>query len=105
MWPVVKELCDHACNEVVLVRCLASGRLLAYCDMCGAAWHTPADLDEQKYVILFEVCQLGIGIPTPEDVAASAWAGNVVGSVPESEYFNAPRINASLAAERMKRPS
>ena len=45
MWPVVKELCDHACNEVVLVRCLASGRLLAYCDMCGAAWLTPADLD------------------------------------------------------------
>ena len=29
MWPVVKDLCDNACWLVILVRCKATGRILA----------------------------------------------------------------------------
>ena len=104
MWPVVKEFCDHGCCAVVLVRCLTSGRILAYCHDCGAAWLTPRDLAQRAYGIGSRLCPASIEIPDREEVAASHWGSDVLRLMPESEYSTASEINARLARERVSRP-
>jgi hypothetical protein len=102
MWPVVKQYCDNACWRVVLVRCRATGQLLAYCRGCGAAWLSPADLRTNDFAIGSEACPGGVEVPSAEEVARSLWAGCMCGSVAEGEYSTAPEINEDLAREREK---
>jgi hypothetical protein len=100
MWHVVKDLCDNGCWLVVLVRCTATGRTLAYCRDCGAAWLSPADLRANDFTTGSELCSRGIEVPGPEEVARSPWADSVLELVPVSEYSTASEINAALAREQ-----
>ncbi len=104
MWPVVNECCDNGCWLVVLVRCLATGRIIAYCRDCGAAWLSRADLDRGSFVIGSRTCSQGVAIPTREEVAASAWADAVREYVQESEFSAASEINDQLTQQREGRP-
>jgi hypothetical protein len=100
MWPVVKELCDNACWHVVLVRCRATGRILAYCRDCGAAWPSPAELRRDDFAIGSEHCPQGVDVPSREEVIMSLWAESVREFIPEAEYSTAAEIHESLARER-----
>lgn len=103
MWPVVKDLCDHGYWEVVLVRCEKTGRILAYCRDCMAAWLAPADLDRGFYVIASRECPDGIAVPSQEQVTDSPWAGAVIQFVPGVEFFTtATEINEDLDRERLR---
>ncbi len=51
-WPVVKEFCNHGCNEVLLVESVVEARVFAYCPMCEAAWASPNDLECGQYARL-----------------------------------------------------
>src|SRR4051794_3162884 len=99
MWPVVKDLCDNACWQVILVHCRATGRILAYCRMCGATWISPRDLHANDFAIGSELFPLGIEVPCQEEVARSIWADSVLEFIPESEYSTASEINEDLTRE------
>ena len=100
MWPVVKDLCDNACWLVILVRCKATGRILAYCRDCGAAWLSPSDLHLNHFAIGSELCPRGIEVPCRQQVAQSIWADSVRGFIPESEFSTESEINEDLVRER-----
>jgi hypothetical protein len=103
MWPVVKDVCDNACWLVILVRCRATGRILAYCRDCGAIWATPLELRENKYAVGSELCPRGIEIPSPTEIDRSIWEGCVREFVPESNYSTESEINVDLARQRSTR--
>jgi hypothetical protein len=105
MWPVVKDYCDNACCEVVLVRCRATGRLLAYCHDCGAGWLSPADLEVNDFGIGSGLCPQGIEVPSRGEVERSIWTDTVKRFIPEVEYSTASETNERLARERAEEAS
>jgi hypothetical protein len=102
MWPVVKDYCDNACCEVVVVRCRATGRLLGYCHACGAAWLAPADLEVNDFGIASGLCPRGIEVPSREEVERSIWADIVKRYIPEEGYSTVSEMNERLARERAR---
>ena len=102
MWPVVNDYCDNACNEVVLVRCRATGRLLAYCHDCGAGWLSPGDLEGNDFGIGSRLCPQGIEVPSREEAERSIWTGEVKRYIPAQEYSTASKMNERMARERAK---
>ncbi len=105
MWPVVKDYCDNACCEVVLARCRATGRLLAYCHDCGAGWLSPADLEVNDFGIGSGLCPQGIEVPSRGEVERSIWADTVKRYMPEKEYSTASETNERLAREHANEAS
>jgi hypothetical protein len=102
MWPVVDDLCDNACWLVILVRCKATGRILAYCRDCGAAWLSPSDLQLNRLAIGSELCSRGIEVPSGQAVAQSIWADSVQKLITESECSTETDINDDLVREQSK---
>jgi hypothetical protein len=105
MWPVVKDYCENACCEVVLIRCRTTGRLLAYCHDCGAGWLSPANLEVNDFGVGSDLCPQGIEVPSREEVERSIWTGTVKRYIPEKEYSTASETNERLAWERAKEAS
>ena len=105
MWPVVKDFCDNACGEVVLVRCGETGRLIAYCHDCGAGWLSPADLEVNAFGNGSGLCPQGIEAPSRVEVGRFTWADTVKRYIPEEEYSTASESNERLARERAKAAS
>jgi hypothetical protein len=105
MWAVVKDYRNNACNEVVLVRCRATGRLLAYCHGCGAGWPSAADLEVNAFGIGSDLCPQGIEVPSREEVGRSIWKDTVKQYIAEEQYSTASEINGGLARERAKEAS
>lgn len=103
MLAVVEEICVHGCWLVVLVRCRATGRLLAYCDGCLSCWTTPGDFRSATWSDPVRECPAGVDLPTAEEVARSSWSGLVREFVPEDESWNADEFNRGLARERDRR--
>lgn len=99
MWPVVKEYCDNACCEVVLVRCKSTGRLFAYCRDCGAWWLSLAALEANGYDAGSPPCPQGVEVPLREEAGRSTWADAIKRCVPEEEYSAAAELNQRLARE------
>jgi hypothetical protein len=100
MLAVVKEICDHGCCEVFLVRCKATGHSLAYCMGCGASWTTPENLEGGTFSDPARDCPEGVEIPSDEDVQRSLWSGLVIEFIPEDEFSNEAKFNEAIAWSR-----
>ncbi|QDV36024.1 hypothetical protein [Tautonia plasticadhaerens] len=103
MLAVVEEICVHGCWLVVLVRCRATGRLMAYCDGCLSCWTTPGDFRSATWSDPVRECPAGVELPTAEEVAQSIWSDLVREYMPEDESWNADAFNDWLARERERR--
>ena len=87
---VVSECCPVGCGiEVVLLRALPSGRLIAYCELCGCVWSDPANaqfehgLDEisPPWVLAPE----GIELPGGGDIHDAGFAASVLRTMQVSD--------------------
>ena len=84
MWSVVKET-STTLWLVILVRCMATGRFLAYCRDCGASWLSPMDLRVNDFAIgseLFREASKSRAVKNPR----SNWADSVREFIPQSEF-------------------
>ncbi len=102
-WPVVREFCEHGCGEVVLVKSVIDARVFAYCPMCEAAWASPNDLVLCHYVICSVLAPAGVFYPSSDEVEASGWAPQVVGTATETPNFNLGVLNDYLVHEKVWR--
>ena len=103
---VVSEGCPVGCGiEVILLRARLSGRLFAYCDLCGCVWADPAaarfERGPDEIVPPWVLAPEGVEFPQVGDVNGAGLAGSVVRTMPVSDQWmrDVEELNGKIRRE------